>query len=122
MNRTVFFAGLTICLLLPLAAPVTTHAQLDLFSKDQRIEFTPEWHGERFPDGRPNVADAVLARLKDVTADEAWDVLQDAGYRNQFEGGWKEINLERCGVRRVVPSFPTPRPPDVAAGSATQAG
>ena len=66
-------------------------AQLDLFSKDQRIEFTPEWHGPRFPDGRPSVADSVLKRLKTVTAEEAWDVLQDAGYGNQFERGWKIV-------------------------------
>lgn len=78
--------GLTVALILP------AHAQFDLFSKEQRVEFTPEWHGDRFPDGRPNVPDSVLTRLKDVTADQAWDVLQDAGYRNQFEGGWKVIN------------------------------
>jgi 4-hydroxy-4-methyl-2-oxoglutarate aldolase len=113
MNRTVFFAGLTICLLLPLAAPVTTHAQLDLFSKDQRVEFTPEWHGDRFPDGRPNVPDSVLARLKDVTADEAWDVLQDAGYKNQFEGGWRVINPGQRLVGRVVTAVFMPQRPDV---------
>src|ERR1700733_4562192 len=113
MNRTVFFAGLTICLLLPLAAPVTTHAQLDLFSKDQRVEFTPEWHGDRFPDGRPNVPDSVLARLKDVTADEAWDVLQDAGYKNQFEGGWKVINPGERLVGRVVTAVFMPKRPDL---------
>ncbi len=76
--------------------------QLGLFSKEQRIEFTPEWHGERFADGRPKVADGVLARLKEVTADEAWDILQDAGYRNQFEPGWK-----------VITAVFTPRRPDV---------
>ena len=59
--------------------------QLGLFSKEQRIEFTSEWHGDRFADGRPKVSDDLLVRLNDVTADEAWDILQDAGYRNQFE-------------------------------------
>lgn len=89
------------------------HAQLDLFSKEQRIEFTPEWHGDRFPDGRPNVSDAVLDRLKNVTADEAWDVLQDAGYKNQFEGGWKVINPGERLVGRVVTAVFSPRRPDV---------
>jgi 4-hydroxy-4-methyl-2-oxoglutarate aldolase len=111
MNRAAFFAGLAFSLALPLAA--SAHAQLDLFSKDQRIEFTPEWRGDRFPDGRPNVPDAVLARLKDVTADEAWDVLQDAGYRNQFEGGWKVINPGQRLVGRVVTAVFMPRRPDV---------
>jgi regulator of RNase E activity RraA len=113
MNKAVFFAGLTICLLLPLAAPVPAHAQLDLFSKEQRVEFTPEWHGDRFPDGRPNVPDSVLARLKDVTADEAWDVLHDAGYKNQFEGGWRVINPGQRLVGRVVTAVFMPQRPDV---------
>jgi len=96
-----------------LAVPIPVCAQLDLFSKEQRIEFTPEWHGDRFPDGRPNVADSVLARLKDVTADEAWDLLQDAHYRNQFEGGWKVINPGQRLVGRVMTAVFMPRRPDV---------
>ena len=98
-----------------LAAPTPGHAQLDLFSREQRIEFTPQWRGDRFPDGRPNVPDSVLARLKDVTADEAWDLLQDAGYRNQFESGWKVINPGQRLVGRVVTAVFMPRRPDVDA-------
>src|ERR1022692_1997526 len=109
MNKTAFLAGLIICPALAAPAP----AQLDMFSKDQRIEFTPQWHGDRFPDGRPNVPDSVLARLKDVTADEAWDVLQDAGYRNQFEGGWRVINPGQRLVGRVVTAVFMPHRPDV---------
>jgi len=110
MKKTVLMALQVGCILLPLAAPA--FAQLDLFSKQQRIEFTPEWRGDRFSDGRPNVSDAVLARLKNVTADEAWDVLQDAGYRNQFEGGWKVINPGERLVGRVVTAVFMPRRPD----------
>jgi 4-hydroxy-4-methyl-2-oxoglutarate aldolase len=117
MIRITLVAELVGCLVLPLVAPA--HAQLDLFSKDQRIEFTADWHGDRFPDGRPNVPDSVLARLKAVTADQAWDVLQDAGYRSQFEGDWKVINPgERPGERlvgRVVTAVFMPRRPDVDA-------
>src|SRR5258708_27834816 len=93
---------------------VTTFAygQLDLFSREQRIEFTPEWHGDRFPDGRPNVPESVVSRLKDVTADEAWDVLQDAHYRNQFEGGWRVINPGQRLVGRVVTAVFMPNRPD----------
>jgi 4-hydroxy-4-methyl-2-oxoglutarate aldolase len=94
---------------------VLAHAQLDLFSKEQRIEFTPEWHGARFADGRPNVADAVLGRLKGVTAEEAWDVLQESGYHNQFERGWKIINPGERLVGRVVTAVFMPARPDVDA-------
>src|SRR5438093_5390826 len=96
-----------------LLASVPGLGQLGLFSKEQRVEFTPQWSGERFADGRPKVADSVLARLKDVTADEAWDVLQDAGFRNQFEGGWKVINPGERLVGRVVTAVFMPNRPDV---------
>ena len=111
MNKAAFFTGLMLCLIVSVAAPA--HAQLDFFSKEQRVEFTPQWHGDRFPDGRPNVPDSVLARLKDATAEEAWDVLQDAGYRNQFEGGWKIINPGERLVGRVVTAVFMPQRPDV---------
>ncbi len=87
--------------------------QLGLFSSEQRIAFTPDWHGERFPDGRPQVPDAVLQRLHSVTADEAWDVLQEAGFHNQFEGGWKVLNPGERLVGRVVTAVFMPRRPDV---------
>jgi regulator of RNase E activity RraA len=111
MNRVTFLAALIGSAAVALASPA--HAQLDLFSKEQRIEFTPEWHGDRFPDGRPDVPDSTLARLKDVTADEAWDVLQDAGYKNQFEGGWKVLNPGERLVGRVVTAVFMPNRPDM---------
>jgi 4-hydroxy-4-methyl-2-oxoglutarate aldolase len=109
MKRSICSTAILFTLLLAVSA----HAQLDLFSKEQRIEFTPEWHGARFADGRPNVADGVLARLKEVTAEEAWDVLQDSGYRNQFERGWKIINPGDRLVGRVVTAVFMPARPDV---------
>ena len=47
---------------------------------------TAEWKGERFPDGRPKVSDAILKRLKNISVEEAWGVLRSKGYNNQFEG------------------------------------
>ena len=111
MIRSACFIGIATWLTVALILPA--HAQFDLFSKQQRVEFTPEWHGDRFPDGRPNLPDSVLTRLEDVTADEAWDVLQDAGYRNQFEGGWKVINPGPRLVGRVVTAVFMPQRPDV---------
>jgi regulator of RNase E activity RraA len=100
-------------LICALALSASGFAQLDLFSKEQRLEFSPEWHGERFADGRPNVPDSVLARLTNVTADEAWDVLQEAGFHRQFEGGWKVINPGQRLVGRVVTAVFMPQRPDV---------
>jgi regulator of RNase E activity RraA len=100
-------------LLATLAIATLGFSQLGLFSREQRIEFTADWHGDRFPDGRPSVPDSVLARLKDVTADEAWDVLQGAGFHNQFEGSWRVINPGQRLVGRVVTAVFMPHRPDV---------
>jgi 4-hydroxy-4-methyl-2-oxoglutarate aldolase len=107
----VFRSVLPVALLFAFALPA--HAQLGLFSTDQRIAFTPDWHGERFADGRPKVADAILERLKDTDAEQAWDVLQEANYPNQFEGHWKVINPGERLVGRVVTAVFMPRRPDV---------
>ncbi|MGH9707114.1 MAG: RraA family protein, partial [Candidatus Acidiferrales bacterium] len=96
-----------------LACAIPASAQLGLFSTEQRIAFTPDWHGERFPDGRPKVPEAVLERLKDTDAEQAWDMLQDTGYVNQFAGGWQVINPGDRLVGRVVTAVFMPRRPDV---------
>ena len=89
------------------------HAQLGMFSKEQRVEFTRDWKGERFPDGRPEVPDSVLESLKHVDAEEAWGTLRAAGFPNQFEGGWKVINPGERLVGRVVTAVFMPLRPDV---------
>jgi regulator of RNase E activity RraA len=88
-------------------------AQLGMFSNEQRIALTPEWKGERSPDGRPKVPDSILEGLKDVDAEEAWGVLQSHGYRYQFEGGWREINPGGRMVGRVFTAVFMPLRPDV---------
>jgi regulator of RNase E activity RraA len=90
-------------------------AQLGMFSKEQRVALTPEWKGERFADGRPKVPASVLEGLKDVDAEEAWDLLQSHGYKFQFEGGWHEINHADRMVGRVFTVVFMPQRPDVDA-------
>lgn len=93
---------------------VRAQAQIGMFSKQQLVDFTQAWKGDRFPDGRPEVPDSVLQRLKDATAEEAWEVLQRAGYHNQFESGWKAINpSEQRLIGRVVTAVFMPYRPDV---------
>jgi len=99
-----------------LALPVVASAQLGTFTTDQRLAVTAAWTGERFADGRPRVPEAILKRMEAVTAEEAWGVLTEAGYRQQFEGGWKEINAGTPGRRlvgRVVTAVFMPLRPDL---------
>ena len=51
-------------------------------SKEELIFLTPEWKGERFPDGRPKVSDDVLKRMKLVTLEEAWAVLRSQNFNH----------------------------------------
>ena len=84
---------------LALATAMPAGAQIGMFSKEQLIDLTRAWTGERFPDGRPKVPDAVLDKLKETTAEEAWGTLRGAGYRLQFEGGWKRDQPRRAADR-----------------------
>ena len=102
-------------ILVMLGFSVCGWAQLGMFSKEQRLDLTREWKGERFPDGRPKVSDELLGRLKTVDAEEAWGVLMEAGYPNQFEGGWKVINAGPRLAARVVTAVFMPVRPDVNA-------
>ena len=111
--RRVLEIVVVFCLALCVASQAK--AQLGMFTPQQRVDFTRAWKGERFPDGRPKVPDDVLKRLKEVTAEEAWGVLQEAGYKNQFEGGWKVLNPGERLVGRVVTAIFMPVRPDVDA-------
>lgn len=74
---------------------------------------TSDWKGERFPDGRPKVSDALLERLKNISIEEAWGVLRNKGYQNQFESGWEIINPGEPMTGRVVTAQFMPLRPDL---------
>lgn len=74
---------------------------------------TPEWKGERLPDGRPKVSDAILERLKNISIEEAWGVLRNRGYNNQFEGEWQVIHPDEPMTGRVVTAQYMPLRPDL---------
>jgi regulator of RNase E activity RraA len=80
----------------------TVEAQVGSFSKEDLIELTASWKGERFPDGRPKVADDILERMKEVTLNEAVSVLLEKGYKYQFDGSWIRINPDKVLVGRAV--------------------
>jgi regulator of RNase E activity RraA len=82
-------------------------------NKDDVIQLTPLWSGERFPDGRPKVPDDILARMEKVTTEEAWAVLWHRGYRYQFQGDWKVIHPDRILVGRAVTAVMVPMRPDL---------
>jgi 4-hydroxy-4-methyl-2-oxoglutarate aldolase len=82
-------------------------------SKAEMLFVTSLWKGERYPDGRPKVADDLLRRMKAVSIEEAWDVLRLDGYENQFAGGWQTLHPDRPFVGRALTAAYLPGRPDL---------
>lgn len=82
-------------------------------TQEELTYYTSEWTGERFPDGRPKVADDVIERMKLVSIEEAWGILRSKGYNNQFEGNWKMIDKDVPVVGRALTALYMPRRPEV---------
>ncbi|MCH6200061.1 RraA family protein [Aquiflexum sp. LQ15W] len=82
-------------------------------SPDYIKALTSEWKGERFPDGRPKVSDQILERLKNISIEEAWGVLRNKGYQNQYEGNWQIILEDEAMTGRVVTAQYMPLRPDL---------
>ena len=83
-------------------------------SFDQMKFLTHQWEGERFEDGRPRVPQDILQRMKKVTIEEAWGVLRNEGFHNQFEGGWQPLHDDVTVVGRALTVQYMPNRPDVA--------
>jgi len=81
-------------------------------SPDYIKALTAEWKGERFADGRPKVSDEILARLKNISIEEAWGVLRNKGYQNQYEGDWQIMLPDSAMTGRVVTAQYMPLRPD----------
>jgi regulator of RNase E activity RraA len=94
-----------------IAAPA--FAQPGVLTPQLLIKYTPDWNGERFPDGRPKVPDGILERMKSVTLEEAWAQLRDAGFNHQYEDGWFSIHPGKVLVGRALTAQWLPGRPDI---------
>jgi 4-hydroxy-4-methyl-2-oxoglutarate aldolase len=80
---------------------------------DQVKMLTSQWEGERFPDGRPKVPDALLKRLENVSMEEAWGFLRNKGYQNQYENDWIIIDDDNVMTGRALTAQYMPLRPDM---------
>src|SRR6476620_32465 len=101
------------CLADMTAATSIVRAQLGFFTSEDVIKYTPDWHGERFADGRPKIPDDILDRMRRVTLEEAWAVLQQNGFMHQYEDGWLSIHPDKVLVGRALTATWMPGRPDV---------
>lgn len=83
-------------------------------SKEQMLELTHLWNGERFESGRPKVPLSIIERMKQVSIEEAWTVLKNEGYLNQYEGNWQPLHSEVPIVGRALTVQYMPNRPDVS--------
>lgn len=82
-------------------------------SKEELTYLTGEWKGERFADGRPKIPEELLVRARTINIDDAWTVLKNEGYLNQYEGGWKMVQQDIPVVGRAMTALFMPTRPDV---------
>lgn len=118
---------------LPVLAPAPAHAQLWTWTREQMIEYTPTWAGDRFADGRPKVSDGLLERARGLSSEELvinWaDGAAPAGKGGaaegagggrgnpygQYTGGWQVLHPSKKMVGRAVTMAFMPARPDLDA-------
>jgi len=89
-------------------------------TKEQMMFYTSDWKGDRFPDGRPKVSDDLLKRALDVSIEDVWDYLRENGYRNQFEGDWQALHIEKPFAGRALTAQYMPLRADMAKAIAAE--
>jgi 4-hydroxy-4-methyl-2-oxoglutarate aldolase len=89
-------------------------------TKEQMMFYTSDWKGDRFPDGRPKLSDDLLKRAVDVSIEDVWEFLRGQGYRNQFEGGWQALHIEKSFAGRALTAQYMPSRPDMTKAIAAE--
>lgn len=82
-------------------------------SRDELIFLTSAWKGERFPDGRPKISDDLLNRAKKLSLEDAWQIMNNEGYTNQFAGNFKMVRSGTPVIGRAVTATFMPSRPDI---------
>ncbi|HOF20038.1 MAG TPA: hypothetical protein PLO24_02165 [Bacteroidales bacterium] len=81
--------------------------------REELIFLTSEWKGERFPDGRPRISDDLIRRARNLSLEDAWQIMNNEGYSNQFEGNWKMVRDDLPIIGRAVTATFMPSRPDI---------
>jgi len=100
------------------AAPASAQV---LMTADEIRFYTPEWRGERFPDGRPRIPDELVERARAISLEEAWGTLRSQGYNNQFESNWQTLRPGEVMAGRALTAQFMPLRPDMHAALSREA-
>lgn len=88
-------------------------AQLFTLPKEQLIKYTAQNPYERFPDGRPKVPDALLDKLKAMSAEEIIPIVR-RGYANQYVDDMRILSPDKIMIGRAMTLQLMPSRPDVS--------
>lgn len=84
-------------------------------TREEMLDYTREWTGERFEDGRPRIPDELIERARKVSVTGAWGVLRGEGYNHQYEGGWVQTHPGEVLAGRALTAMYMPRRPNMRA-------
>ena len=119
MHRTLRNHGyLALAAVASVLAPCA-RAQLFSWTKEEMVDYTKAWTGDRCPDGRPRVPDSWLERAKGLSQEEVIIPLgRNAGPPNiasfsQFDGDFKVLHPELKMAGRVVTALYMPVRADI---------
>lgn len=88
-------------------------AQLNSLSKAELIKITAPNPYERFPDGRPKVPNAILEKVREMSAEEVLSIARQ-GYPGQFVGDLKILSPGKTLVGRAFTLQLMPARPEIA--------
>jgi regulator of RNase E activity RraA len=110
-----------LCVLAFATISITSSAvgQLNSMSKDELIKYTAKNTFERFPDGRPKVPDALLDRVREMSAEEVLGIVRQ-GYPGQFVSGMKVLTPGKTLVGRAFTLQLMPQRPELVDELAAQ--
>ncbi len=84
-------------------------------SREEMIDYTREWTGERFDDGRPRIPDSLVQRARLVSITGAWHILRGEGFHHQYEGGFVCTHPGEVLAGRALTAMYMPRRPNIRA-------
>ncbi len=113
MNTKLIIIAIAVQCMAIQAVGQTVQGDPVMASQKQILYYTSEWDGNRLPDGRPLVSDEWLDRLKKIKVEDVWQLLNELGYRNQFEGNWKILHDDRPMTGRALTAHYMPLRPNI---------
>jgi hypothetical protein len=99
-------AGVAFVWVAVLFVPARAGAQVFTLTRERLIELSAQNPYDRFPDGRPKVPDAQIARARGLSDEDTLTILPGKGFRNQYVDGLRSAPGHQ--VREGLSLIPMP--------------